>query len=302
MAPSRIHLRPAWQAQFTLLALIWGSSFLFIKVAGRDLEPVQIAFGRVALGAIALGLVLLATRQRLPRPGVVWWHLGVSGLLSNAIPFTLFAVGEQHMSSILAGMWNATTPLFTVAAAAVLLSERPTRAGFAALALGFGGVVLLLAPWHDLAIEDLTAQLALMGGALCYGFSTPYMRRYVSHVDESALGLATVQLGWATAFLAVALPFGGGLPDPHVPLDAFASVVMLGVFGSGIAYVLFYGVIRAVGPTIAATVTYVMPIVSTSLGILVLDEPLTWNLVAGGATVLAGVLLGARVNRLARRG
>lgn len=288
----------AWQFHFVLLAIIWGSSFLMIKVAGDDLTPIQIAFGRVALGSLFLGGVLVATRQRLPRFGRLWWHLAVAGLLSNAIPFTLFGVGEQHLSSVLAGLWNATTPLFAVLAVLAIMGERPTRGALVGVGIGFCGVVLLLAPWSDLATHDLLSHCAFMVAAASYGVGAPYMRRFVAASGESGIALSAVQLGFAALMLLCVVPFAGGVPS-SLDLGTIGSVASLGVFGSGLAYALMYGVIRAAGPTVATTVTYVMPIVSTALGVLVLDEPLTWNLVLGGVIVLGGVLLGARANRLA---
>jgi drug/metabolite transporter (DMT)-like permease len=284
-----------WQVQFALLAVIWGSSFLLIKVAGEDLTPVQISFGRIAIGSIALGLVLLITRQPLPKFGRLWGHLAIAGLLTNAIPFTLFAVGEQHLSSVIAGLWNATMPLFAVVAIVVLLGERPTRGGLVGVAIGFAGVILLLAPWRDLAAHDLLSHLAFMIASACYGFGAPYMRKHLSHTNESAIAMSCTQLGCAALMLLVILPFAGGVPH-GVDLATAASITALGALGSGLAYALLYSVIRAVGPTIAASVTYVMPVVSTTLGVLILDEPLTWNLLLGGAVVLVGVLVGARAN------
>lgn len=289
-----------WQAQFALLAVIWGSSFLLIKIAGEDLTPAQIAFGRLTLGALVLGLVLLVTRQRLPKFGPLWGHLAVAGLLTNAIPFTLFAVGEQHLSSVLAGLWNATTPLWAVGAAVVLMRERPTRGSLVGIAIGFAGVILLLAPWHDLEVRDLMSHLAFFVAAGCYGIGAPYMRRFVSHSDESGIALSAVQLSCAALMLLVVVPFAGGMPGT-MDAGTVASITALGALGSGFAYALMYGVIRVAGPTIASTVTYAMPVVSTTLGVVVLDEALTWNLLVGGVVVIIGVLYGARANRRAAR-
>src|SRR5579884_1536037 len=108
--PSRI----GWQAQFVLVAAIWGSSFLFIKVLAEHWPAVWVAFGRIALGALTLLVILGARRDRLPSSGRVWLHCAATAVVFNAAPWVLLAYGEQHISSILAGLWNATTPLWVL--------------------------------------------------------------------------------------------------------------------------------------------------------------------------------------------
>src|SRR5262249_20109757 len=143
--------RPAaasWLPQFAILALIWGSSFLFIKVAGDQLPPAYVAFIRVALGAITLLIILTVMGDRLPRDRRLWLHLAMLALIGNVIPWTLFAYGEQQVPSAIAGIWNATTPL--VLMPVMLLfpkSERLTRSRVAGLTLGFVGVMIVLGVW-----------------------------------------------------------------------------------------------------------------------------------------------------------
>lgn len=296
-----------WHAQFALLALIWGSSFLFIKLAVQDLTAVQVSFGRIALGALAVGAVLLATGGRLPAPGRVWGHLFVAGLLMNALPFTLFAYGEEHLSSVIAGLWNATTPLFALLAAPLVLGRHAARASAATgrqvalgVALGFLGVIVMLDPFGDAPRSEWLAHAALLTAAASYGVGGAYIRRFLSGTQLTGLALSTAQLGLAAIPLALLLPVSGGMPS-GVGAVAAASVVALGVLSSGLAYVLYHGVIRRAGPTVASTVTYVMPIVSTLLGVLLLDEALTVPIVVGGGVVMAGVLTCARAPARARR-
>ena len=137
----------SWRAQFIALSAIWGSSFLCIKVLGEVWAPVHVALARVALGALFLVLVLTIRRAPLPRDRATWGHVAVVGALMNALPFTLFAFGEEHVSSVIAGLWNGTTPLMTlVAVLAFLPDERPDRRRLAGLAGGFAGLVVLLGP------------------------------------------------------------------------------------------------------------------------------------------------------------
>jgi drug/metabolite transporter (DMT)-like permease len=283
-----------WRLQFVALAAIWGASFLFIKVAVEDLPPVAVALGRCVLGAAVLLVVLALRREGLPRDPRVWGHLAVVALLANALPFTLFAAGERHISSVLAGLWNATTPLLTLAVVTLALpEERPTRERVIGLVGGFAGVVIVLGPWSSPGGSQLTGQLLCLGATAGYALAFPYLRRTLSGRPESALALSAGQLVCATALLAVAAPLAGAAPTT-VHGDTVAAMLALGVLGTGAAYVLNFSIIRAAGATTAATVTYLIPLFSTVLGIAVLDESLTWNQPAGAVVVLAGVAYSQR--------
>ena len=283
-----------WRAQFLLLALIWGSSFLCIKVLAEDWAPVHVAFGRVALGALVLLAVLAVRRTALPRGARVWGHLAVVALLMNAVPFTLFAYGETKVSSILAGLWNATTPLMTlVVVLALLPDERPDRRRLVALGAGFAGAVLLLGPWKGVGGDELLGHLACLGAAACYGLGVPYTRAHLSGRPEGGVTMAAAQLVCATGMLAVVAPLAG-TPTASLGADAVAGLLVLGVLGSGVAYVLMHAIVRAAGSTTFSTVTYVIPVVSTALGVLVLSERVGWNEPAGAAVVLGSMWWSSR--------
>lgn len=284
----------SWRAQFVALAAIWGSSFLCIKVLGEDWPATHVALGRVALGTLTLLAILAWRRASLPRGRAVWAHLTVVGLLMNVVPFSLFAYGETKVSSVLAGLWNATTPLFTLLVVLALLpDERPDRRRLSGLAGGFVGVTCLLGPWRGLGGDELLGHLACGGAALCYGLGVPYTRRFLSDRPESGVALAAAQLLAATVVLACVAPLAGG-PDLSLEADAWASLAALGVLGSGVAYVLMHALIRAAGPTTFSTVTYVIPLFSTGLGVIVLGEGLGWNEPVGAAVVLGSIWLSSR--------
>ena len=283
-----------WRLQFVLLATIWGSSFLCIKVLGEDWAPLHVALGRVALGALFLVAVLAARRAALPRGRRLWGHLAVVGLLMNALPFTLFAYGETKISSVLAGLWNATTPLMTLIVVLTLMrDERPDRRRLLGLAGGFAGVALLLGPWKGLGGDQLLGHLACLAAAACYGMGLPYTRRHLSGRPEGGVPLAAAQLLCGTAMLAVVAPLSG-VPTFALGADALASLAVLGILGSGVAYVLTHHIVRAAGPTTFSTVTYLIPVVSTALGVAILSEPLGWNEPAGAAIVLASMWWSSR--------
>ncbi len=270
------------------LSAIWGASFLFIKVADRALPPTGVALGRVAVGALTLLAMLAVQRRALPRQRSTWGHLAVVALIGNVLPFSLIAYGETQISSILAGIWNATTPLLTLLVAIVVLGEQPTRTRTVGLAVGFAGVVCLLGPWSGVSSGALEGDLACLAAAALYGVAFPYTRRYLSPLDLPASSLAAGQLICASLELALlALVIGGGVG--HVDAAVLGSVLALGALGTGIAFVLSYQVIARAGATTASTVTYVVPLFATVLGIVVLGERLTWNEPVGAVIVLLGV-------------
>jgi drug/metabolite transporter (DMT)-like permease len=280
---------PAWLPAFIALSAIWGASFLFIKVALADVPALDIALIRIALGAITLVTILVVRRERLPRDPAAWRHLFVAALLFNSVPFSLIAFGETRISSVLAGLWNATTPLMTlVAVTALLPSERPTRERTIGILLGFAGVVVVLGPWEHLGGGVLVGDLAVLGASACYGLGFTHARRNLASRPESGLALSTGQMLCATAQLAVVAPALAGAPA-SLSTDSALSLVGLGVAGTGIAYILNYRMIRTVGPAIASTVTYVVPLFATVLGVAVLGERLLWHEPVGAAVVLFGV-------------
>jgi drug/metabolite transporter (DMT)-like permease len=275
------------RSAFLALSAIWGASFLFIKVAvEHGVPPAGVAFGRVAIGALVL---LAVVRTRLPRGRVVNAHLFVVALVMNTLPFTLFAYGEQHVSSVLAGIYNATTPLLTLLAVLLFLpSERPTPQKLVGLGVGFVGVLVVLGPWQSFGGGELGGQLMCLGAAACYGIGATYMRRFLAGRPESGTELAASQLSWGTLQLLIVTLVVGDTPH-DVTTSAVLSMIALGALGSGVAYILFFKLIREAGATSATTVTYVIPVFSTVLGIAVLGEALTWNEPVGAVIVLASV-------------
>ncbi len=298
--PQQTSARPGWQLQYLTLALIWGMSFLFIKEGVRAFAPVQITLGRVATGAAVLMVVLLVRRERLPRGRSTWGHLVVVAVINNVIPFSLFGYAEQRIASALAGICNASAPLFgALVAFAMLPDERLSRRRVAALGSGFAGVFVVLGAWTGLAGHDLPGALMALGGGLCYGIGFPYTRRFLTATGYSSLSLAAGQLLCSTVILAVLAPVLTTAPT-RWPATAVLCIVLLGALGTGIAYLLNYAIIAAAGATIATTVGYVMPLVSILAGIALLGEQLTWNEPAGAAVIVTGAALAQARTRAPR--
>lgn len=290
-------------AQFVGMGLVWGASFLFMKVALDGTSPLQIVWTRLVLGALALAVVVAATRSPLPRAGALWGHLAVLGVVGCAVPFTLFAWAEQHVSSGIASIYNATTPLMTALMVTLAFRvERLTRDRMAGVAVGLAGVVVLSAPWQlaggARALDEAAGQLACLGAALCYGITFAYLRRFVTPRGVPAVTTAFLQVGFGAVALLLLTPWVVTSPVRLTP-EIVGSLLVLGVLGTGVAYLWNVRVVVRWGPTAASTVTYITPVVGVALGVLVLDERLGWHEPAGALLVLLGILLAQ--GRLRRR-
>jgi drug/metabolite transporter (DMT)-like permease len=284
----------ASRARLAALAVIWGSSFLFIKAALAGLSPIQVLLGRLSLGAIVLLTILAVRRQSLPAGRATWAHLTVAAVVANAIPYLLFAWAEQRVASNLAGVLNATTPLFTVLIALATGTERAIgRSRAAGLAAGFLGTLLILAPWRQAGAGAVEGQIACLAAAASYGVAYVYVRRFIARGRISPLALSTGQLGIAAILTGPVAAFTGRQAITPTP-TVLAAITALGALGTGVAYLLNYRLIADEGATAASLVTYLLPPVAVLDGVVVLGEPAGWNLVLGTAVVLVGVALSQR--------
>lgn len=280
-----------WRVRFAFLSLIWGFSFLFMKVGTQGFAPFQVTLGRLVFGTAVLVVAMAVKRERLPRGARTWGHLAVAAFFLNALPFSLFAYSELTIPSTLAGICNATSPLWGMALSLVALSEdRPTRVRVAGLGLGFLGVLTVLGAWQGFNGLDAGGTAMALLASLSYPVGWIYVRRTLAGSSESHLSLTGGQLLLATVQLAVVTPLFTNLPDrlSVVPLLAIAT---LGALGTGVAMLVQYGLVAEVGPTTAQMVTYFVPIIATAAGVAVLGEHLAWSTPVGAVIVLAGAAL-----------
>ncbi|WP_413319821.1 DMT family transporter [Agrococcus sp. 1P02AA] len=297
--------RIPWQAMWISLAVIWGSSFLLMKLGLDALHPMQISALRVGIAAITLLVLVAATRTRLPNDRRTWGLLSICSFFLTALPFTCFVVAETRISSAAAGLGNAISPVATVLFALLLLpSDRLTPRKLAAVLLGLAGVVLIAQPWSADGGPDLLGfGIAVLGG-VSYGIGWTVNRRLLAGTEVPGLAHPTALMITGFPMTLVALLgtclVEGWSPvavhgDPGALWVSLLAVVVLGAIGTGVAYILQFEVVRAVGPTVGATVTYLIPVVAVTLGVLVLGESLgMWQVIGAAVVIGAGVLVGQR--------
>lgn len=274
-----------------VLGALWGSSYLFIKVAVAEVPALTLVAARLLLGAAILWIVLLISRQPVPRGRRLWAAFAVMGILNGALPYSLIFWSEQFITSGLASLLQATMPLFTVLLAHFLLrDERLTPVKVLGIGLGFAGVGLLMAGDVRQGVQaNVLAQLAMIVSSLSYAGAALFARSQLR--GRPALTATTGQLTMGAA-LMVPLSLLVDRPTGLSPsLAAVGSWLALTVLGTVVAYVIYYRLIERTSATFVSTVTYIIPVAGLLLGWLVLHEPLHVTLLAGLGLILMGVLL-----------
>lgn len=297
--PSTARISPSTLGAYLGMAAAWGASFLLIKISLEQLSPGQVVVGRLASGGATLVVLVVLTRRRWPREAWLWAHLAVVSVLLCVAPFLLFSWAGQHLPSGLSAILNATTPIWTaVATAAAVPAARLRAPQIAGIVIGTIGVSVVMGVWRVVAdpafAASLPAQLACLAATACYGAGFAWLRRNVTgRHDHDPLIVAAVQIGLA-AVLALALAPLIARGPWHVDSRVLVSMALLGCVSTGFAYVWSMRVVAAWGPVPASTVTYLTPLVGVVLGIIVLDESLSWHEPVGAVIVCAGVVLAQR--------
>ena len=250
------------------LAAIWGSSFMLTKVALRDLDPATLILLRLGFGALALGARRALTGGRFAALRPFVWPLALLGLVNTALPFFLIAWGQQHIDSGLAAILNASAPLFTALfAVSVDHTQRVTGLRLVGVVVGFVGVVLLVGFEPAAARRPVAGALAVVVASACYALGGLYAGRRLAGLPSPLVAFGT--LVWATLF---ALPVG--VAQASVPgWEGLLSVLFLGVAATGVAYLLYFGLIAGAGASRAILVTYLVPALALVYGAVFLDEP-----------------------------
>jgi drug/metabolite transporter (DMT)-like permease len=280
-----------WLLEFILLAAIWGASFMFMRLGAAEFGAIATAGMRVAIAALFL-LPLLVARGQLPVLVTHWKKIFALGLLNSAIPFAGFSFALLSISTGLSSILNATVPLFGALVAWVWLKDRPHGMKIAGLLIGFLGVAMLAwgkASFKPDASGAVTgwAVLACLGACLCYGMAASFTKRYMIGVPSLAIATGS-QIG---AALGLAIPTLLLWPSQAPSTTAWLALLAVGVFCTGIAYVLFFRLIENVGPAGSLTVTFVIPVFAVIYGVLFLGEAVTaWMLLCGTIIVFGTAL------------
>lgn len=289
--------RKIWFA-FLLLALAWGTSFLFIKIAVQTTPPVTVVGFRLLFGLLGLAAVLTARGLKWPRDLTTWRHLAVVGVVNVAMPFMLITwaeSGAQGVDSGTASVLNSTVPLFSIVLSGFLLRvERVTVGMVAGLLIGFAGVVVLFGRQGNGGADSggLLPYLAIIAATFCYAIGTAYARRHL-HGLPSVVASAGQLLMAGLVVMVFSLLLGdlnGQTVRAVFSWPTLGAIVWLGLLGSCLAYILYYTILREWGATRTTLVTYVTPIVGVTAGVLFLNEVLDWRLLVGGLLIISGVV------------
>ena len=273
---------------FGALGIMWGSSYLFIKLGVESFGTFTLIALRLLIGATLLWIVLRLRHVPLPRERRVYGHLLVMACINIAIPFTLITWAEQSVDSALAAIIAATVPLFVIVIAPAFLPDEPIRVnGVIGLLIGFVGIVILVSPGLTSVGGNPAGELALLGASLSYAIGNIYNRRNVRGLPP--LIPAVFQVTFALLIVGLIALVVERPWEARPDAQAVFSVVWLGIFGSGLAYVAYFRLLGRWGATRTSLVAYLLPIVGIVLGFLVLQESIDSTLVLGTGLVIAGV-------------
>jgi drug/metabolite transporter (DMT)-like permease len=292
-------MRKSWLPAYLALGTVWGCSFIFIELGLEFLTPFGVAFIRCALGAITLLIFTKIRKVDLPADRKIWQKLWVVAMLLNVIPGVLFAFAQQYVTSVLASIINAGTPLMTLVFMLIVFREEKLKPEqVIGLLIGALGVLTVVGVWKELGNNQLVGVIALIIAVSCYGASYPYSTRNVIPLKLKPEALATGQLIMAAVTL---LPFFiiNGISNDFYRPQSVIAMLCLGIFGSGFAYIWNFAITAAAGSAIASTVTYLTPVVAVIVGFLYLGEVVVWHEIVGALIVIVGALLSqGRLNRL----
>ena len=279
------------------LGFLWGASFLFMRIAGPEFGAFALVEVRVLIAAVVLLPMLLSRGQGRDLTDN-WAALGIIGIHNTALPFLLFTWATLFLTAGTSAILNATAPIFAAIIAWAWLGEKLTMSRGTGLLVGIVGVWLLVQDKVGASMGDTTlAVAAALGGSFLYGIGGNFTRRYASHIKPLAIATGS-QVGAALVLLPVAVMTW---PDSPISLKAWAAAIVMGLFSTALAYILYFRLIANTGPTKAITVTYLIPLFAMLLGAVVIDEPITGSMVIGCVVILMGTALATGMLRLPAR-
>lgn len=286
-------MKPRHWFAFILLGVIWSSSFMWIKIALREIDPALLVAFRVLFGFLFGIAIIIIKRTKLPSKFKDWVPLLILGITNFAIPFYMISWGERTVDSSVAAILDATVPLFTIFIAHYLLNDdKLTMPKILGLIIGFFGVIVLLSKNIGASISTIPGQIAIVLASIFYAGSAVYVRRTTQNVPAilrsmGPLFSASVFM-WAAVFVT-----SSSVQIPILEIT-WIALLFLGIVGSGFAFVLAFYLIHEIGPTRASMVTYIFPLGGVILGVLFLHEHISWQLVSGGALIVVSLAVANR--------
>ncbi|MGA7192328.1 MAG: DMT family transporter [Anaerolineales bacterium] len=281
-------MKPKQWFVFLLLGGIWSSSFLWIKIAVTEIGPITLVAFRVLFGLLFSITVILVQRVKVPRTLKEWTPFLILGISNVAIPFFLISWGEQAIDSGVAAILDATVPLFTIVIAHYLLhDDKMTVPKVTGLLVGFVGVVILISKDIGSSIGPILGQLAVVVASMFYAGSSVYARKSTTEASGIIRGGGPLVSSTAVMWLA-AVTVERPITIPHLPIT-WIALLWLGILGSGLAFILNYYLIHEIGPTRTTMVTYLFPLGGVILGVAFLHEQLSWQVLVGGALIVASL-------------
>ena len=278
--------------RFTLLAAIWGASFLFMRILAPEVGGVWTAQSRLTIGALAL--FAFVWLRKIPLQMHQWRHYLIAGVLNCAIPFAMYGVAGTILPAGYSAVLNSSVPLWATVFAAMMLGDKITPLRMLALLLGVLGVILVARPSADVPMTNLffVGVGACLIATACYGMTVIYLKKYTSGLNPQALATLSQAFG-----ALVLLPIGliQGVPT-HISAPALWSGLALGVLCSGWAFFLYYRLLDELGAIMASSVTFFIPLFGILWGAVFLHERLDWNVFAGCVLIIGGAVLLYRSN------
>jgi len=275
---------------FILLGAIWSSSFMWIKIAIREVGPVTLVAFRVLFGLLFGVAVILIQRVKLPRTLKAWTPLLIIGLTNIAIPFFLISWGELHIDSAVASILDATVPLFTILIAHFLLQDdKITLPKILGLIVGFAGIVVLMSKDIGASPNSVLGQAAVIGASVFYAISAIYIRKTTEDTPGIVRSVGPLISATATMWLG-ALIFESPVHIPQLGIT-WIALLFMGVLGSGLATVMLFYLIHEIGPTRTTMVTYLFPLGGVVLGVAFLHEQLTWQIIVGAVLIVSSLVI-----------
>lgn len=275
---------------WTILALIWGSTWMFIKIGLRDLPPITFVSARFVVAILSLLVVVKIRGARFPRTRKAWALLAFTGVLSFAVNYGLLFWGENYVSSGLAALLQATIPLFGLLVAHKFLPSEPLNAvKLGGVALGLAGVAVIFS--NQMRLGDRYAiygGAAIIIGAFCVALANVLVKARAQTFDISTLAAGQMMCGLLPLTIVALAKEGSPLKHNWTPSAIFCTLY-LALVGTVVAFLLYYWLVRHIKVTNTMLISLVTPVIAVLLGFLLLDEQVTWRILAGGALILAGI-------------